>query len=543
VPFDFQTLHFKRCLFRYKPDLPLALNIHVRRPDEPLPTDEELQPSDAPPTAPLSSNPADLMRELEAVLRRAPQLPPSLVQPSLVVGSGESGSVAVSSSPHGSSGVMEDMMQAAEHSDDDDEQLECTVPPLPLLPPLAGASVPPLDSEVQDLDMLLGSKESDGGAPLRFKPRLHSSPAAPPSPVTSPSPPLPLPSPVTPCEPGTILFERGKTYALIGQNRSGKSTLMQILCKLHSPAAAEDCCIELNGGDFLSMPRMALRDHLSYVAQRPFIFPGTIADNIRVGNSSASNAHVQRAAEMAGIFSLEKPKPLAGAGAGGEPGKKSLVDRTGSMKIVLKPWEQNRLKSFALAAGSWIHDKWMKLHGFDKEEAAEEEEEEIDAAMQPQAVSAAPAAVPQNVEAAASAFPSSASAVPSASSADPTPLHPTLLLETAERGSNLSGGFAQSVALARVFLRTQAQIVILDESMGQMDALKKREVIFPTLFRFVKQHRMTLILISHDVAQVCKLVDHVYVLASGQVVQSGNHAQLMEESTGVYARLVTAAQE
>ena len=69
----------------------------------------------------------------------------------------------------------------------------------------------------------------------------------------------------------------------------------------------------------------------------------------------------------------------------------------------------------------------------------------------------------------------------------------------AERGSNLSGGFAQSVALARVFLRRSAQIVILDESMGQMDALKKRELIFPRLFAFVKEQRMTLIIISHEV--------------------------------------------
>jgi len=49
---------------------------------------------------------------------------------------------------------------------------------------------------------------------------------------------------------------------------------------------------ELNGGDFLSMPRMALRDRILYVAQRPFIFPGTVADNIRVGNSAASDADV-----------------------------------------------------------------------------------------------------------------------------------------------------------------------------------------------------------------------------------------------------------
>ena len=40
--------------------------------------------------------------------------------------------------------------------------------------------------------------------------------------------------------------------------------------------------------------------------------------------------------------------------------------------------------------------------------------------------------------------------------------------------------------------------MILDEAMGQMDGFKKREIILPRLFEFVKQHNMTLILISHD---------------------------------------------
>jgi len=470
-----------------------------------------------------SSNPDDLLRELETVLRRVPPLLPSpglMRQPSIDPAAGDDVSPSSDSdSPHGSSSVMDDLMQAHEVVDYDGAD-ECPSPRALLRLP-SGKAVPSLDPELQDLDMLLRTKESAGQA-LRFK-RTHPPPVAL-SPgaasLLAPSPPLPVPSPVTPCDPGTILFERGKTYALIGQNRSGKSTLMQILCKLHSPAAS-DCDIELNGGDFLSMPRMALRDRISYVAQRPFIFPGTIADNIRVGNSAASDADVQRAAEMAGIFSLEKPKPILGPADAA--GKKSLVDRTG-MKIQLKPWEQNRLKSVALAAGSWMYNTWMGLHGFEQEDTAEDDAAiEVAAKLAPAPASAA----------------SSASAVPSSPAST---LHPTLLLETAERGTNLSGGFAQSVALARVFLRTQAQIVILDESMGQMDALKKREVIFPTLFRFVKEHRMTLILISHDVAQVCKLVDHVYVLASGQLVQSGSHAELMADAAGVYARLV-AAQE
>ena len=55
------------------------------------------------------------------------------------------------------------------------------------------------------------------------------------------------------------------------------------------------------------------------------------------------------------------------------------------------------------------------------------------------------------------------------------------------------------MALARVFLRRRAQLVILDEALGQMDAIKKRELIMPRLLKFVRDHNMTLILVSHEV--------------------------------------------
>ena len=47
-------------------------------------------------------------------------------------------------------------------------------------------------------------------------------------------------------------------------------------------------------------------------------------------------------------------------------------------------------------------------------------------------------------------------------------MHPVLNLKTNARGNNLSGGFSQSVALARIFLRPERRIVILDESLGQV---------------------------------------------------------------------------
>ena len=123
--------------------------------------------------------------------------------------------------------------------------------------------------------------------------------------------------------------------------------------------------------------------------------------------------------------------------------------------------------------------------------------------------------------------------------------------EVMERGNNLSGGLAQSVALARVFVRPQAHIVILDESIGQMDNHKKKTVIFPHLFEFVEKHNITLIMISQDMVNGClplKVVtnisqhdimdlDYIYVMERGKIVHHGSHEDLLAQNAYSYLQL------
>lgn len=108
---------------------------------------------------------------------------------------------------------------------------------------------------------------------------------------------------------GEMVIERGKVYALVGQNRSGKSTLTNIICKLfpakNGTILYNDIPYALvfplvrSGSNYLYVPqwcsyesiaRMALRDLISYVTQKPFIFPGTIRDNIMIGKPNATHA-------------------------------------------------------------------------------------------------------------------------------------------------------------------------------------------------------------------------------------------------------------
>ena len=116
-------------------------------------------------------------------------------------------------------------------------------------------------------------------------------------------------------------------------------------------------------------------------------------------------------------------------------------------------------------------------------------------------------------------------------------MHEVLKLPTAARGANLSGGFAQSVALARIFLRPKSKILILDESLGQMDAVKKRDFIMPRLLEFVRLHNMALIFITHDMS-VLKELDHIFVLESGGLACQGSHRELVAQQAPAYMKLI-----
>jgi ABC-type multidrug transport system fused ATPase/permease subunit len=334
---------------------------------------------------------------------------------------------------------------------------------------------------------------------------------------------------------GTLEFERGKTYAIIGTNRSGKSTLVQLLCKIYN-CAPEDCDIILNDSlDFNSIPRTSLREIISYVPQRPFIFPGTIEENIRIGNTTASIEQVEAAAEAAGLFIFDKPKPISSSSSNNQ----SLVNRA-DQKIQLKPWEENRLKTLFTHTARAVSSFWKTIHS--------------NPAIQPASITifntdnanAAPLssaiAESSNLNPAVGSLLSNSltalAATEGLGTSSGSGGHPILQLETAERGTNLSGGFAQSVALARVFLRNSSQIIILDESLSQMDTIKKREFIFPRLFDFVKKNNQLLILISHDLPLACELVDCVYVMQGGKCVQKGSHQQLLASKAPPYCRLV-----
>ena len=90
-------------------------------------------------------------------------------------------------------------------------------------------------------------------------------------------------------------------------------------------------------------------------------------------------------------------------------------------------------------------------------------------------------------------------------------------------GQELSGGQWQKIALSRAFMRSQADILVLDEPTAAMDAEAEMQIF--NHFRSLTQEKMV-ILISHRFSTV-RMADKIMVIADGKISEQGSHEELM----------------
>lgn len=93
-----------------------------------------------------------------------------------------------------------------------------------------------------------------------------------------------------------VSIDGGTTVGVVGPTGAGKSTLLKLLPRLYD---ADGGTVSVDGNDVRNVTLRSLRKSIGYVSQEPFLFYGTIAENIRYGTFDATDAEVERAADRA----------------------------------------------------------------------------------------------------------------------------------------------------------------------------------------------------------------------------------------------------
>lgn len=92
-------------------------------------------------------------------------------------------------------------------------------------------------------------------------------------------------------------IQPGETVALVGKTGAGKSTLVKLISRFHDPTQGR---ILIDGVDIRTISQLSLRSQMGIVLQDPFLFSGTVGENIAFGRLDASQSEIEAAAKAVG---------------------------------------------------------------------------------------------------------------------------------------------------------------------------------------------------------------------------------------------------
>ncbi len=125
-----------------------------------------------------------------------------------------------------------------------------------------------------------------------------------------------------------VTIESGQRVALVGRTGAGKSTIMKLAARFYDPTEGQ---VLVDGHDLRELDPTAYRQQLGYVPQEPFLFTGTIRENVAYGRPDATDVEVERVCREVGLAGWVDAQPdgyhtaLAERGRSLSAGQRQLV--------------------------------------------------------------------------------------------------------------------------------------------------------------------------------------------------------------------------
>ena len=138
----------------------------------------------------------------------------------------------------------------------------------------------------------------------------------------------------------SFTIEPGETVAIVGHTGAGKTTIISLLLRFYD---VQKGAIRIDGVDVRDMDLNDLRRRYGVVLQDPFLFSGTVADNIRLGSRWIEDESVENAAEQVNVtsfahFQAASQRKFGSAAARFRPGRSSLSRSPARWPTVPRSW-------------------------------------------------------------------------------------------------------------------------------------------------------------------------------------------------------------